>query len=104
MCDFFIIIFNFNLTLSTYNDTYTFKGYKMAQVTIYMNNDLESKIKNIANSLGISISKFIANILEQKVQNEWNTTTKQLVGSWDDFPTLEEIRDTKTQNIQREEF
>jgi len=76
----------------------------MAQVTIYMNNDLESKIKNIANSLNISISKFIANILEQKVQNEWNTNTKQLAGSWDDFPSLEEIRDTKTKNIKREEF
>jgi len=34
----------------------------MAQVTIYMNNELESKIKNIANSLNISISKFIANV------------------------------------------
>ena len=76
----------------------------MAQVTIYMNNDLESKIKNIANSLGISISKFIANLLEQKVQNEWNTSTRQLAGSWNDFPSLEEIRDTKTQNIKREEF
>jgi len=76
----------------------------MAQVTIYMSNNLESKIKNIANSLNISISKFIANILEQKVQNEWNINTKKLAGSWDDFPTLEEIRDTKIQNIQREEF
>jgi len=71
----------------------------MAQVTIYMNNELESKIKNIANSLNISISKFIANVLEQKVQNEWHTKTKQLAGSWDEFPTLEEIRETKADNI-----
>lgn len=76
----------------------------MAQVTIYMNNDLETKIKNIASSLDISISKFIANVLEQKVQNEWNQNVQKLAGSWDDFPSLEQIRDEKTPNTQREEF
>ena len=76
----------------------------MAQVTIYMNNDLETKIKNIASSLDISISKFIANVLEQKVQNEWNHNVQKLAGSWEDFPSLEQIRDEKTPNIPREEF
>ena len=76
----------------------------MAQVTIYMNNNLETQIKNIANSLNISISKFISNILEQKVYNEWNSNVKQLAGSWDDFPTLDQIRDDKITDIKREEF
>lgn len=69
----------------------------MAQVTIYINNELESKIKNKALSLNISISKFIAKILEQKIDNEWNADVKELAGSWKDFPELKEIE-------KREEF
>jgi len=76
----------------------------MAQVTIYISNDLESQIKAMASSLNISISKFISTILEQKVQNEWSHDIKKLAGAWDDFPTLQEIRANQGQDAQREEF
>ena len=36
----------------------------MAQVTIYMDNNLEENVKKLAKSTGVSISKFISNILE----------------------------------------
>jgi hypothetical protein len=36
----------------------------MAQVTIYIANNLESQIKAMASSLNISISKYISTILE----------------------------------------
>ena len=64
----------------------------MAQVTIYIPNDLESQIKAMANSLNISISKFISTLLEQKVKNEWSYSSRKLAGAWGDFPTLQEIR------------
>lgn len=51
----------------------------MAQVTIYIPNDLELQIKAMASSLNISISKFISTILEQKVQNEWSTNSRKLI-------------------------
>jgi hypothetical protein len=76
----------------------------MAQVTIYIPNDLESQIKAMASSLNISISKFISTILEQKVQNEWSSSSRKLAGSWDDFPTLQEIRANQGQDALREEF
>ena len=76
----------------------------MAQVTIYMNNELESKIKSTANSLNISISRFISTVLEQKVQKEWDPSTKKMAGSWGNFPDLEEIRDHKSNDTQRETF
>ena len=76
----------------------------MAQVTIYIPNDLESQIKAMASSLNISISKFISTLLEQKVQNEWSYSGKKLAGSWDDFPTLQEIRANQGQDALREEF
>jgi hypothetical protein len=76
----------------------------MAQVTIYISNDLESKVKAMSSSLNISISKFISTVLEQKVQNEWNDNSRKLAGAWDDFPTLEEIRANQGEDTQREAF
>ncbi len=76
----------------------------MAQVTIYMDNQLESKIKELASSTGVSISKFISKILEKKITNSWSDEVKELSGQWNDFSSLEEIRDTKAQDTQREEF
>ena len=76
----------------------------MAQVTIYMDNNLERKVKEVANSLNLSISKFISSLLEKNIQNEWNENIKNLSGSWSDFPTLDEIRESKVDDVKREEF
>ena len=74
----------------------------MAQITIYIPNDLEVEVKSMAKSLNISMSKFISKMLEQKVKNEWSTETEDLAGAWNDFPSLEEIRDIK--ESKREDF
>ncbi len=76
----------------------------MAQVTIYLPNDLESTIKATAKSLNLSISKFIASLLEEKVRNEWGSDVRKLSGAWDDFPTLDAIRSSEGQDIPREAF
>ncbi len=76
----------------------------MAQVTIYISSDLESRIKTMASSLNISISKFISKTLEQKVQNEWSHDSRQLAGAWHDFPAFEELRDYQGSDLPREEF
>ncbi len=64
----------------------------MAQITIYIDNNLEEKIKEVAKNTGQSISKYISNAIVQKLNNSWNEDIKNLSGSWNDFPTLEEIR------------
>ena len=74
----------------------------MAQVTIYIPNDLESKIKARAKSLHISLSKCITTILEEKIDNEWSEQSRKLAGSWKDFASLEEIRDNQGQDARRE--
>jgi len=56
----------------------------MAEVTINIPNELESQVKEIAGSLNISISEFILDVLEQKVQNEWSSSSRELAGSWAD--------------------
>lgn len=76
----------------------------MAQITIYINNDLESKIKEIANSLDTSISKYISTVIEKNISNNWNPKIKNLAGSWSDFPAIEEIRSDNAHDAKREEF
>ena len=76
----------------------------MAKITIYINSELESKVKKIANSLNISISKYISTIVEKNIEDSWNPKVKKLAGSWSDFPTIEEIRDSSAKDIKREEL
>ena len=80
------------------------KNIIMAQITIYITNDLESKVKEIASSLDTSVSKYIATIIEKNINNNWNPKVKKLAGSWSDFPTIEEIRKESADDVKRETF
>ncbi len=65
----------------------------MAQVTIYLDSTLERKLKKDAKSSQLSVSKWVAKIIEEKVTSQWSPEVVGLAGSWqDDFPTLATIR------------
>ncbi len=64
----------------------------MAQITIYMNDTIEAKVKKLAKSMNISISKYISTILEQKTSESWSGDTQKLSGAWSDFSTISDIR------------
>jgi len=77
----------------------------MAQVTIYMNDQIESKVKKLAKSMNLSISKYISTILEQKTADSWDSNTKKLSGAWDDFSSIDEIRSNENiEDSKREPF
>jgi len=65
----------------------------MGQVTIYLDDETEKKLKKAAKSSQLSVSKWIAGVIEEKITTEWPQDVVRLAGSWkDDFPTVEEIR------------
>lgn len=74
----------------------------MGQVTIYLENGLEKKIKKTAKAMNISISKCIASMLEQKIANEWSPDVKAMAGSWTDFPELDTLRKEDAADAERE--
>ncbi len=77
----------------------------MGQVTIYLDHEIENKMKNAAKSDHISVSKWVSNIIREKISTEWPEDVVKLAGSWrDDFPTLEEIRSTHATDSPREEL
>ena len=74
----------------------------MGQVTIYLEEDIEHKMVVAAQSAHLSKSKWIANLIQNKVANEWPQSVIELSGSWKDFPTIEDIRPSIGKDAERE--
>ncbi|MCK4604979.1 MAG: CopG family transcriptional regulator [Deltaproteobacteria bacterium] len=76
----------------------------MGQVTIYLENEIENKLKTAAKTSNLSVSKWVANIIREKISTEWPQDVVKLAGSWEkkDFPSLEEIRSTQGVDVKRE--
>lgn len=77
----------------------------MGQVTIYLDNETETKLKKAAKYSQTSVSKWIGNMIKEHIKNEWPQEIANLAGTWkNDFPSLNEIRNIKAQDIKREEL
>lgn len=76
----------------------------MGQVTIYLDDDIEAKMRSAAKSMKISQSKWISSLIKRKVNEEWPESTKKLAGAWDDFPSLDEIRSFQKEDSLREKL
>lgn len=75
----------------------------MGQVTIYLDGKTERRMKEAAKSSHLSVSKWVARVIEEEISTEWPQDIVKLEGSWkDDFPTIEEIRAIPGQDIPRE--
>ena len=75
----------------------------MGQVTIYLDKDTEEKMRVLTKAMHISQSKWIANLIREKLQTEWPESIIALAGAWgDDYPSLEEIRAGGGQDSPRE--
>ena len=75
----------------------------MGQITIYLDNDVEGEMKKAAKSCHLSVSKWIAGLIKEKISTEWPQDVVNLAGSWkDDFPTLQEIRSSNVTDPPRE--
>lgn len=64
----------------------------MGQVTIYLDDETEQKMIANAQVMNLSKSKWIAKVIQEKLVDNWPDTVRELPGSWDDFPSLEELR------------
>lgn len=64
----------------------------MGQITIYLDKQLEEKMRALAKAMNVSQSKWIANLIREKLQTEWPDSIVALAGAWESFPSAEEIR------------
>ena len=75
----------------------------MGQVTIYLDDETERRMKQAADAVGLSRSRWAANAIREKAESEWPESFRRLIGTWgDDFPELEEIRRDLGKDVPRE--
>ncbi len=73
----------------------------MAQVTIYLNDAAEKRVKLAARKAGVSVSRWIAGLVENRTRTEWPAEARELAGAWPDFPDLKEIRPFTSKDVGR---
>lgn len=76
----------------------------MSQVTIYLDEEVEQKMTVAAHSANLSKSKWIAQLIQDKVANEWPQSIVESAGSWDDFPELDQLRENFDEDAEREQI
>lgn len=74
----------------------------MGQVTIYLEDEIENKMVEAAQSAHLSKSKWIAQVIKEKVDSQWPLSVQEAAGSWNDFPTIEELRENIGKDAKRE--
>lgn len=75
---------------------------QMAQLTIYLDEDLIQRVREAAQEAGIPQSQWIAKLIRERTRTSWPESVRKLAGSWKDFPSLEELRETEGTDTQRE--
>lgn len=76
----------------------------MAQVTIYMDDETIARMRDAATQAGVSMSAWLARLVQERTRRTWPADVAALAGAWDDFPSLEVIRADTAADVPREEF
>ena len=74
----------------------------MGQVTIYLDNETETKLNAIVGDMKVSKSKWISDLIRSKTAESWPESIIRLVGAWKDFPPAESIREQTGCDARRE--
>ena len=64
----------------------------MAQVTIYLNDELESQARKAAKLRRTSLGRWIAEQVAEKVNQTWPPEVLAAIGAFPDFPEQSELR------------
>ncbi|MGM0412600.1 MAG: CopG family transcriptional regulator [Pseudomonadota bacterium] len=74
----------------------------MGQVTIYLNDEDESRLRKAAEDSGVPVSRWVARLIEERTRDEWPEAVRQLAGQWSDFPDPQELRAGQGADAERE--
>ena len=64
----------------------------MAQLTIYLDDAAERRVKAAARKSGVSVSRWIAELIQTRTRTDWPPEARELAGAWPDFSDLRELR------------
>jgi hypothetical protein len=74
----------------------------MAKITIYLPDELERKARRTAKQNHLSVSRWIAGEVAQKLNHVWPAEFLEALGSCPDFPSHDELRRGYGEDVPRE--
>ncbi len=74
----------------------------MSQITLYLEEETAQQLKTAAGAAGQSVSKWVADLIRQKIATEWPNNVIDLAGAWPDLQTAEQLRAAEPEDIPRE--
>ena len=76
----------------------------MSQITFHLPDETQAKLRKTAEEAGLSQDEWVAQLVEEKLNNGWPQEVLDLGGAWPDMPDIEEIRASYGEDAPREEF
>lgn len=73
----------------------------MIQITIYLDEETAEQMRAFVQSRQISQSKWIADLIREKLDDEWPDHIAELAGAWADSPDAETLRKDLGRDIAR---
>jgi hypothetical protein len=64
----------------------------MVQLTLQPDEEVVSLLEAAANAAGESSSRWIVELLEPRVRQQWPAPVARLAGAWKELPEMEELR------------
>ncbi|MFA7567278.1 MAG: hypothetical protein WCY01_09655 [Alkalispirochaeta sp.] len=74
----------------------------MAQITIYLDNKNEERLRKAAEEAGMSVSRWVAALIEEHTRVQWPAEVRESAGSWPDAPNSETLRKNMGTDVPRE--
>lgn len=76
----------------------------MAQVTLYLDEKTAEKVKTAAKQAGLSRSRWLARLVQERTATEWPRAVKDLAGAWADLQPADSLRRGTARDSRRSRF
>jgi len=74
----------------------------MSQITLYVDPRTEAKLKAAAKASGMSVSRWVARLIEERTAERWPDSIRNLAGTWSDVSVPKKKAVGK--DVRRERF
>ena len=74
----------------------------MANLTIYLSDDVELRVREAAKAANVSVSKWVADRVVRSVESSWPPEFLALAGAFPEFPDASELRHGYGEDVPRE--
>lgn len=76
----------------------------MPRLNLYVDDSTHQTIEAAATAAGVSRSKWVSNLVQERIAGEWPPEVLALAGAWKDFPDAGELRKGYGTDLPREAF